>query len=446
MKIFLFSLVLVQQSFIFCSEISFSPIFKYYSESQGGHWSIDSEPIYTMGAGLEYIYINKKLKIRGSFTNNRFFGIRSVPNKFNSIQGIAWSSTHDLSGEKFDYDISLMELSYIDDNYNINIGTFRHQWDPAKSSIIISNKSPNFSSIGFNYKISNILNFKYLHGRLKSNVSDESRSDLYGGKFYEESRYLVGHQLELFVNDLLNVRFGELVVYGNRSLELAYLMPFMPFWSTQHYLGDLDNLQWNLVVEYTPFESFNLFGTVIIDELSPGIIFEKNNRNWIGWQFGFNKKNFLLNKSNLNFEYSWTDHRIYRHRFPINDYYSWGYPIGFWAGPHAQEFYIDYNIEFDNNLISISYSDAKRGELSEQMMIDQYQTRYYDRFSNITENKKSIIIKYIRKLNKKVNVELGFNYIDWKNAGFNPFDSNQDISQLKNLEKKSLSINILYNY
>ena len=26
------------------------------------------------------------------------------------------------------------------------------------------------------------------------------------------------------------------------------------------------------------------------------------------------------------------------------------------------------------------------------------------------------------------------------------FDSNQDISQLKNLEKKSLSINILYNY
>ena len=35
MKIFLFSFILVQQSFLFSSEISFSPIFKYYSEFMG---------------------------------------------------------------------------------------------------------------------------------------------------------------------------------------------------------------------------------------------------------------------------------------------------------------------------------------------------------------------------------------------------------------------------
>ena len=71
-----------------------------------------------------------------------------------------------------------------------------------------------------------------------------------------------------------------------------------------------------------------------------------------GLQLWFNEDEVELNKSNvfvlgddIKLEYNWTDHRIYRHRFPINDSYSNGYSLGFWAGPHAQEFLVNYFLE-----------------------------------------------------------------------------------------------------
>ena len=39
----------------------------------------------------------------------------------------------------------------------------------------------------------------------------------------------------------------------------------------------------------------------------------------------------------LQLEYNFTDQRIYMHKYPINDFYSNEKPLGFWAGPHAQE-------------------------------------------------------------------------------------------------------------
>ena len=84
--------------------------------------------------------------------------------------------------------------------------------------------------------------------------------------------------------------------------------------------------------------------------------------------------------------FNWTDHRLYRHQNSINDYYSHGYPLGFWAGPHAQELYLNYSFRKFNSNFSIIFSDAKRGELTTQMLEDQYNNIDYDRFSNLTES------------------------------------------------------------
>ena len=61
-------------------------------------------------------------------------------------------------------------------------------------------------------------------------------------------------------------------------------------------------------------------------------------------------------------EYTWTDHRVYRHRFQINDSYSHGYSMGFWAGPHAEELHLKYEIPFKNFTIKSFISNMKRGE------------------------------------------------------------------------------------
>ena len=85
------------------------------------------------------------------------------------------------------------------------------------------------------------------------------------------------------------------------------------------------------------------YGVILIDEWSPPYTFEKNTHNWFGWQSGLDWTNIYLQNDQLRLEYTWTDHRIYHHRFKVNDAYSWSYPIGFWAGPHAEEIYADYS-------------------------------------------------------------------------------------------------------
>ena len=77
--------------------------------------------------------------------------------------------------------------------------------------------------------------------------------------------------------------------------------------------------------------------------------------------FVFNLELFN-NSDELRLEFTWTDSRIYHHRFEVNDYYSHGYPLGFWGGPHAEEFYFSYSLEMMNVDWSLNISNAKRGE------------------------------------------------------------------------------------
>ena len=128
----------------------------------------------------------------------------------------------------------------------------------------------------------------------------------------------------------------------------------------------------------------------------------------------------IIFEDRIQVEYSWTDHRVYRHRFPINDFYSHGYPLGFWAGPHAEELLISYQFTIGKYAIDINYSNAKRGELTEQMIIDQYATIYYERFSGIVEEKSILKFQMERQLYDKIGVTIGLSIIDWENAGFDP--------------------------
>ena len=67
-------------------------------------------------------------------------------------------------------------------------------------------------------------------------------------------------------------------------------------------------------------------------------------------------------KSELQIEYNWTDQRIYMHKYDINDFYNHQLPLGFWAGPHAEELLFYYlqilEIEFSNSF----FKNKKRVE------------------------------------------------------------------------------------
>jgi len=172
--------------------------------------------------------------------------------------------------------------------------------------------------------------------------------------------------------------------------------------------------------------------------------FDKPNRNWFGYQIGTNIKNTVFENDNFILEYNWTDHRLYRHQNSINDYYSHGYPLGFWAGPHSQELYFNYTFNKFNSTFSISYSNAKRGELTDQMLEDQYDNIVYNRFSNISESLQTFKILIAKKLRNGFEVHFGITNIDWNNANFNPFIDEQE--GLIDSRKNSFSFGFSYNF
>ena len=202
-------------------------------------------------------------------------------------------------------------------------------------------------------------------------------------------------------------------------------------------------------IQYLPNKNIRIYGVFLMDEWAPTYTFKEDNNNWFGWQTGFEWKDAILPKSHLRMEYTWTDHRIYRHRFPVNDYYSWGYPVGFWAGPHAQELYADYSFSLGDNHFEIMFSDAKRGVLTDSLLIDQYNrpndNPVYERFSEGTEEKQVILLSLNRDITENININLSYTYVDWKNAGFNPSVTQSD-EDLPDIKKHSMGIAIQYRY
>ena len=119
-----------------------------------------------------------------------------------------------------------------------------------------------------------------------------------------------------------------------------------------------------------------------MDEFTPEWIFKSKNHNWFGWQFGYSLKNLVLKNSELELEYNWTDQRIYMHKYPINDFYNHGNPLGFWAGPHAQEFLLNYYINFGDKTFKIHFSNSKRGLNTRNMVKDNYMDSQSPRFES----------------------------------------------------------------
>lgn len=150
-------------------------------------------------------------------------------------------------------------------------------------------------------------------------------------------------------------------------------------------------------------------------------------------------------------EYTWTDHRIYRHKYSENNSYTYNFPLGFWAGPHAEEFIIIFNQKLGDWNFQSNISQVKRGELTEEMLDGQYSDPVivYERYNGNLETRMIISAKAKKGILKnKLFLELEGQWIDWKNAGFDPYDSGRmgkDISKFSINLRLTASAQILFN-
>ncbi len=132
-----------------------------------------------------------------------------------------------------------------------------------------------------------------------------------------------------------------MVIYGNRSPEVEYLIPVNFYWPAEHNQGDRDNLLMALDCSWRIKPGLRLYNTIFWDELAWEKIFSK----WWGNKFIFQTGLHWVSKSNpylLDWRVEATVSRpwTYTHDELVNSYTTAGLGLGFPLGPNSQSLFI----------------------------------------------------------------------------------------------------------
>ena len=430
-------------SFILASENFFlKPIAFVDHVSEGDDYVISKRPVTLFGAGIKAFYKNNQWTINTEYIQLGLFGdIDETIFSFSPRQSFPYlDDSKDADGYWSEY--ATAKIQYTIDSFEINFGKFDRQWGYGQRFIQISDKAPSYPQVGLKWNIKENLTLVYFHGFLSSGISDTSQSIHYNNsRFLKVPRNIAAHRITWKPSENITIGLNESVIYATRIIDPHYLIPFLPLYPIENYLGDTDNLQMGFDAEYLLNQNNKLYFSFFMDELTPEWIFSSKNHNWFAWQFGFNANNIFFNSETIYIEYNWTDQRIYKHKFSVNNYYSHEQPLGYWAGPHAQEFLINYKLIIKNNTIFFEYHDVKRGLSTRSMVVDNYIDKQAKRFENGSEKKQSL--NMFLEQSSKINglfYRLGLSYVKFTNVGF----SLSDIG-ISN-KKLTLRFGINYNF
>jgi len=429
---------------LICNEIILSPFAYYRYYANGGDLQPEIDPIKWSGLGGKVFWQpNDWLMITSSVSANGVWGFDYEADDLIDIQGLTYYRRYyDSAPDLAAYWTSEVDIRIKTDNNEYSFSNVPRQWGEGLSPIILSNKAPNYPTIGFVNHFGDNLKFSYFYGNLDINHQGNQDSDLYGYYVYKS---ISAHKLEYHFTNAIEVNLYELVIY-DRALELNYINPFMAYYPISRYLGKNDNSQLGIEFIYH-YKTNKYFISLFIDEWNIEDTFKPEHQNWMTYKIGISYNDMFKGKNQLNVEYTWSDYRVYGNINKYLNYYSNGYPLGFWAGPHSEEYRIDYKTKFGSFDIHLNYLDIKRGKQTDQMVMDAYEHNFNERYFNGYEHKKIISSFFTFELINNLSTAFQIGYVQWENAGFDPYsDSIGSLNGLKDVDKIFFSLDLYFSY
>jgi hypothetical protein len=213
-------------------------------------------------------------------------------------------------------------------------------------NVILSNKAPSYPQIKLRAKLSESIDFTYLHGWLYSGILDSARMyqvpDVPGGlgsrRIYRP-KYIAAHIIEATLWDGVDIAVGESQIYASRSPEPMYLIPVMFFKAGEHWMNDTDNSQMFLTVDLNTFSGQNYYFSLFIDEISTTDFADADKQhNQLGFTVGATWYDLPVENMRLSLEYTRTNPWVYNHRYSDATFQSHGVTLGHWIGQNADLF------------------------------------------------------------------------------------------------------------
>ena len=204
-------------------------------------------------------------------------------------------------------------------------------------SLLLTDNADHFSFVRLGLD-TRAVQYQFVHGAL-GDRSFQALGDDGGGVLLGPERYLALHRINANPWRWLQLGFTEMVVYGQRGPELAYLNPINPFKPAEHALWDRDNTLFALDAVLRPAPGVEAYGTFLADDLDVGLLGQNSYNNKWAVQAGVGG---ALGPALGWVEYTRIEPFVYTHRFLLdgsfyNAYQHNGFGLGHPLGPNTDQ-------------------------------------------------------------------------------------------------------------
>ena len=243
--------------------------------------------------------------------------------------------------------------------------------DNYHGSNILSGRAPSFPMISLNLKPVKWFELNYIHASLVSNVYDSTYYYVENGerKWYRPAnKFMAANMITITPVRNLRISIGNSIIYAERTIQAAYLIPIAFYKSIDHTLTkglgtENQNSQIFFNLSSRNIKKLHLYSSVFIDEFSFDRLNSSNKEaNPVSIKAGASTSNILIDGLSATLEYTRSNILNYKHSIPLISYTSNGYNMGHYLGDNSQEIYAQIMYKPLRGLdLKAYYVNAKHG-------------------------------------------------------------------------------------
>lgn len=269
--------------------------------------------------------------------------------------------TQEVPGNFINFDNIHSSFSYHGKNFDIGVYHQPILWGNSfHNNLILSSNSSVFPYIGLSANWKG-MRFSYIHASLLNDSTSIKSAPL---DTRNRQKYFAGHRLDIPILDGA-VKFGlsDIVIYGDRNMEISYLNPVNFFFAAEHTLQDRDNALLAFDIELNILQNTLLYGSLLLDECKLDEIGKKWWANKHVLQGGMRFSTHILNfPTDFQLEFTAARPWTYTHKTLTTNYTNNGFCLGFPYGPNSQLLFLRGETYLSRKThLSLEFHNLKHG-------------------------------------------------------------------------------------
>ena len=247
--------------------------------------------------------------------------------------------------------------------------------DAYNSSNILSGRNPAVPMVTIQLTPCQWFQFDYFHAWLVSNVLDSTYyylentagSDVPLKNYRPYNKFMAANMFTVTPIKQLSFSFGNSVVYAEKTIQAAYLIPIAFYKSLDHLMTkgvrtQNQNSQVFASLSVRPVDHLQLYGSFYLDEVKFARFKTSNpQNNPISYLVGFNWSGWPVKGLSLKGEFMRSYIACYTHSIDVLDWSSNSYNMGHYMGDNAQSIYTELAYRpMRGVLLKLSYTNDRK--------------------------------------------------------------------------------------